>query len=262
MAKRRMFSLDVVDTDKFLDMPATSQNLYFHLGMRADDEGFVSSPRKIASMVGCGIDDLKLLVTKNFLIPFENGVVVITDWKINNYIQKDRFNESKYYKEKDYLKLDANGSYVLGESSIDTECIQNVSMMDTQVRLGKDRLDNISSCEKDNELYLSIYEYWISKNIKKHIQLTTKMKKAIDKALKEYTKEDILEAINNYSVMYHDKDYEYCTYQWGLDEFLIKTDKDRIRQLPQFLNTGSKYLNYKKWKSKQKTSVDDGYSIF
>jgi len=198
VAKRRMFSLDVVDTDKFLDMPATSQNLYFHLGMRADDEGFVSSPRKIASMVGCGIDDLKLLVTKNFLIPFENGVVVITDWKINNYIQKDRFNESKYYKEKEQLKLDANGSYVLGESSIDTECIQSVSMMDTQVRLGKDRLDN--SISKDilvPKNLIPIVDRWNSLKLSQLKSIKGTRSKLISARLKEYGEESILKAIDN-----------------------------------------------------------------
>lgn len=89
MANRRMFSLDVVDTDKFLDMPATSQNLYFHLGMRADDDGFVSSPRKITKLVNCGNDDLNVLVSRGFVLPVGDGIVVITHWKQNNYIQKD-----------------------------------------------------------------------------------------------------------------------------------------------------------------------------
>ena len=84
MANRRMFSLDVIDTDKFLELPSSSQSLYFHLGMRADDDGFVSSPKKIATMVNSSIDDLKLLITKNYLIPFDDGVVVIAEWKVNN----------------------------------------------------------------------------------------------------------------------------------------------------------------------------------
>lgn len=78
MANRRMFSLDVVDTDRFLDMSASAQALYFHLGMRADDDGFVSSPRKIAKASNCGLDDLTLLAAKGFIIPFESGVVVVT----------------------------------------------------------------------------------------------------------------------------------------------------------------------------------------
>ncbi len=79
MAVRRMFSLDVVDTDKFLEMPATSQNLYFHLGMHADDDGFVASPKRIARNIGCGADDINILLAKGFIIRFEDGVVVIKD---------------------------------------------------------------------------------------------------------------------------------------------------------------------------------------
>ena len=96
MAQRRMFSLEVVDTDKFLDMPASTQNLYFHLGMRADDDGFVSSPKKITTLVNCSVHDLKLLVTKGLIIPFSSGVCVVKDWKTNNCIQKDRYHETKY----------------------------------------------------------------------------------------------------------------------------------------------------------------------
>ncbi len=111
MAQRRMFSLVVVDTDAFLEMPASTQNLYFHLGMRADDDGFVSSPRKITAMVNCSGDDLKLLIAKNFLIPFDSGVCVIRDWKVNNYLRKDRYSETKYLPEKRQLTEDESGSY-------------------------------------------------------------------------------------------------------------------------------------------------------
>lgn len=134
MASRRMFSIDVINTDKFLEMPTSAQNLYFHLGMRADDEGFVSSPKQIARMVNSSGDDLKLLIAKEYLIPFESGVMVITDWKVNNYIQSDRFHSTRYLEEKQMLAC-VNNVYTL-----DTECIQLVSKMDTQDRLGKDRL--------------------------------------------------------------------------------------------------------------------------
>jgi len=137
-----MFSLKVVDTDLFLDMPMTSQLLYFHLCMRADDDGFVNSPKKILKMIGCNDDDLKILMAKVFVIPFESGVCVIRDWKIHNYIQKDRYSETLYTKEKSLLVEGKNGEY--------TKCIQNVSNMDTQVRdrLGKDRLGKDSIIEE------------------------------------------------------------------------------------------------------------------
>ncbi|MCI9321554.1 MAG: DNA replication protein [Lachnospiraceae bacterium] len=114
MANRRMFSLDIVDTDKFLEMPATTQLLYFHLGMRADDDGFVSSPKKIAKMMRCNDDDLKLLIAKAYLIPFDNGVVVISDWNVNNWIRPDRKHETRFFQEKSLLEL-SNDKYILSD---------------------------------------------------------------------------------------------------------------------------------------------------
>ena len=93
MANRRMFSLSVIDTDKFLDMPVSSQLLYFHLGMRADDDGFVSSPKRIARTTNCGDDDLRILTTKGYIIPFESGVVVIRHWRQNNQLRSDRYRQ-------------------------------------------------------------------------------------------------------------------------------------------------------------------------
>ena len=139
MAERRMFAKTIIDSDAFLDMPQSSQLLYFHLSMRADDEGFINNPKAIMRNVGCKEDDLKLLFAKKFVIPFESGIVVIKHWKIHNYIQKDRFKPTKYQDEKSQLELDENQSY--------TKCIQNVSIMDTQVRLGKDSIDIIDSDE-------------------------------------------------------------------------------------------------------------------
>ncbi|WP_051196014.1 helix-turn-helix domain-containing protein [Clostridium paraputrificum] len=107
---------------------------------------------------------------------------------------------------------------------------------------------------KENNIYNTIFDFWISKNIKKHRTLTSEMKKNIDKTLKEYSKDEILEAINNYGDMYNDLNYQWCNYQWGLDEFLVRRDKDSIRQLGLFLNDGSKYLNYKSWSIKNNPS--------
>lgn len=133
MAERRMFAKTIIDSDVFLDMPLSAQALYFHLSMRADDDGFVNNPKKIQRMVGASDDDSKLLILKQFIIAFESGVIVIKHWKIHNYIQKDRYKPTVYEGEKASLSQNENGVY--------TECIQNVSNSDTQVRLGKDRLD-------------------------------------------------------------------------------------------------------------------------
>lgn len=102
MAKRRMFSIDVVGQDNFLDMPTESRELYFQLGMYADDEGFVS-PKKVMRLTGASDDTLKLLAAKGFVIPFESGIIVIKDWKQNNYIQSDRFQATIFQKEKHML---------------------------------------------------------------------------------------------------------------------------------------------------------------
>lgn len=131
-----MFSLKVIDTDNFLDMSPTAQLLYFHLAMRADDDGFVSNPKKIMKVANVPEDDMRVLIAKKYIIPFDSGVCVIKDWKIHNYIQADRYQETQYLTEKSSLTHDENGSYLM-----DTKCIQNVSKMDTQVRLGKDRLE-------------------------------------------------------------------------------------------------------------------------
>ena len=117
MANKRMFSLSVIDTDKFLDMPVSSQLLYFHLGMRADDDGFVSSPKRIARTTNCGDDDLKILATKGYIIPFESGVVVIRHWKQNNQLRSDRYRETVCKNEKATLSIIDN---IYIESTNDT----------------------------------------------------------------------------------------------------------------------------------------------
>lgn len=139
MAERRMFAKTIIDSDAFLEMPATSQLLYFHLSMRADDDGFVNKPKSLMRMVGCKDDDLKLLFAKKFLIPFESGVVVIKHWKIHNYIAKDRYTETKYKEEKATLMLDENNAYTQAVDGLYTGCIQGVDKSETQDRLGKVR---------------------------------------------------------------------------------------------------------------------------
>ena len=141
MAKKRMFSQQITESDAFLDMPLSAQALYFHLGMNADDDGFVNSPKRIQRVIGANDDDLKLLIAKRFIIAFESGVVVIKHWKINNYIQKDRYTPTVYVEEKALLVEKPNKAYMV----MDTECIHGVYKLDTQTRLDKNRLDK-NSC--------------------------------------------------------------------------------------------------------------------
>ena len=144
MAERRMFAKTIVTSDAFLDMPASTRCLYFLLGMVADDDGFVNNPRSIMRQSGATADDMNLLIAKRFILTFQSGVVVIKHWCIHNTIQKDRYKETKYLEEKSTLMLDGNKAYTEVESEVYPECIQGVSNADTQVRLGKDRLGEVS----------------------------------------------------------------------------------------------------------------------
>lgn len=139
MANRRMFAKTIIDSDAFLDMPPSSQVLYFHLAMRADDDGFINNPKTIMRIVGAKDDDIKLLIAKKFIIPFASGVVVIKHWRIHNYIQKDRYTETKYIDEKNQLIINKKNGYSLKQISLLDDENDNVYILDTQVRLGKDR---------------------------------------------------------------------------------------------------------------------------
>ena len=138
MAQRRMFSKKITDTDHFLEMPLSAQALYFHLNMGADDEGFIDRARTIQRTIRSSDDDMKILIAKGFLIPFESGVVVIRHWRIHNYIQSDRFQTTIYKDEKSHLEYDQSK---VANFNAEKKCIHDVSITEPQVRLGKDRLD-------------------------------------------------------------------------------------------------------------------------
>lgn len=142
MAQKRMFSKKITDSDKFLDLPLSAQALYFHLNMHGDDDGFVDNTKTVKRMLGASDGDLRLLMDQNFIIPFESGIVVIKDWRIHNYIPKDRYRPTIHGNEFNRLMTAENGSY--------TECIQNVYSLDTQIRLDKSRLDK-SRLDEDRE---------------------------------------------------------------------------------------------------------------
>ncbi len=141
MAERRMFSKQIIDSDAFLDMPLSTQALYFHLAMRADDEGFVNNPKKVQRMIAASDDDLRVLIAKNFIIPFASGIVVIKHWRIHNYIQNDRFHPTTYTEERAQLEVKSNSAYTLINQQ-DTKRIQDGYKMDTEVSLGEYSLNN------------------------------------------------------------------------------------------------------------------------
>ena len=128
MAQRRMFSPQIVESEEFLTMPVSSQALYFHLGMNADDDGFIQ-PKIIMRTTGANDDDLKVLLSKRFLLAFEGGVVVIKHWLIHNLIQKDRYHSTRFIDQKKLLLIKENKAY--------TEIGNPVNKMLTEVRLSK-----------------------------------------------------------------------------------------------------------------------------
>ena len=143
MSERRMFAKTIIDSDAFLDMPLSSQALYFHLSMRADDEGFINNPKKIQRMIGASDDDLKLLIVKNFVIRFESGIIVIKHWRIHNWIRADRLTETAYTEERAMLQIKDNGAYTMDVRQVTDIC-------QTDVSIGKDSIGK-DSIDKDKE---------------------------------------------------------------------------------------------------------------
>lgn len=213
MAERRMMSKSIIKSDTFLDMPATTQNLYFHMLLDADDDGFINAPKSIMRMIGAKEDDMKVLVAKQFVIPFESGVVVIKDWKIHNYIQNDRYKPSTL-PERDLLNIQKDKTYTLKSdvSRMDTECIQTVSIGKDRlgkVRLGKDRIgkdrvgkdsiDTLCHVTHDDvdKSHIEIIEYLNIKTGSKFKATTKPYIQAIRSRLKEgYTVDDFKTVID------------------------------------------------------------------
>lgn len=151
MAQKRMFNISITDTDKFLDMPATSQNLYFHLNMHADDDGFVDSPKRIMRNLGAHQNDMDILLSKQFIFVFESGILVIRDWKIHNIIRKDTYKPTLYQYEKNMLEEEKSGSYRLRDEPV-TDPYRLRDEPVAQIRLDKDRLDK-SRLDEDRGVY-------------------------------------------------------------------------------------------------------------
>ena len=150
MAEKRMFAKTIIDSDAFLDMPMSTQALYFHLSMRADDDGFINNPKKIQRMIGSSEDDMRVLCAKSFVIPFESGVVVIKHWRINNYLRADRYKPTIYQDEMNSLEIKENGSYTKKDDGIPA-VYQVVDERETQISIDKDRLDKDSIGEDRKE---------------------------------------------------------------------------------------------------------------
>lgn len=225
MAQKRMFTMKIVDSDAFLDMPATTQCLYFHLNMRADDDGFIGNPKRIMKITGASEDDLRLLIAKRFVLTFEDGVIVIKHWRMHNTLSRDRYVETSYTDEKKMLLLKDNGSYSLtGGNPIDDTRLIERSGRQTQQRRNKDAtkthadkgldIDKDIDKEKDiNNIIVSkdticqtdvrrVIEEWnklqeVGINPIRDIKPSSKRYQLLKGRIREYGIDEVLNAINN-----------------------------------------------------------------
>lgn len=167
MAEKRMFSKQIIDSDAFLEMPLSTQALYFHLSMRADDDGFLNNAKKVMKIIGANQNDYDLLVAKSFVIQFPDGICVIKHWRINNYLRKDRYTETIYQEEKAHLTVQPNGRYSLRNTTESDDDlllgIPVVDQSDTQYRIDKNREEK-NSIDKHNSVSGDTTEYSYSKN--------------------------------------------------------------------------------------------------
>lgn len=155
MANKRMFSIDVTETDTFLEMPLTAQALYFHLAMRGDDDGFVSNPRSIMRVTGCSENDLKTLAESGYIITFRSGVIVISDWKANNYLRGDRYKPTTFQNELSMLTETANKRYVLESGNqVPTVGIPTENQVTTQYRIEENRavVDRVATAAAESRV--------------------------------------------------------------------------------------------------------------
>jgi hypothetical protein len=193
-----MFSQQIIGSDAFLDMPVSSQNLYFHLGMYADDDGFVN-PKRVMRMVGAQDDDLKVLLTKRFLLPFENGVVVIKHWLIHNTIRHDRYKETQYLEEKKQLQIKDNRAYTeLATNGLPSGNQRVPQVKLSKVKLSKDTIAGINPAKGKTfnvlgEEIIKALEGVDPKN--KNYYGNKTQRKACDDLLREYGLEKVLQVI-------------------------------------------------------------------
>lgn len=292
MAQRRMFSLSVVDSDAFLDLPLSTQALYFHLNMRADDDGFIGNPKKIARLIGSSEDDLKLLIMKRFIIVFDDGVIVIKHWRMHNTIRKDRYTRTTYIEDLNALHIKENGSYTFDEAKAIERAIESVNQMAAswqpngnhgnpgKVRLGKDNKE-ISSYEdikknsesskqdgKENENEIPEVEKPKAKKPKKnkygdysHVLLTEDEYK---KLLAEYPNaEEIIQFLDSYI---EEKGYKAQSHYLSIKRWVVNAVNDQHRKggksymhtssMPDYMNNLSSQQDVKPASSKEIDEVN------
>ena len=199
MSKKRMFSLSVIDTDNFLSMPMSTRLLYYELGMRADDDGFVDNWRKILMFTGLKDDDLKILIARQFIIPFETGVIVIRHWRLNNYLRADRYTQTNYLEEKSQLELEENGVYSL-KNNVGIPMVDADKNSIDKNSIDKNSIDKYIVEQKSSIPYEKIIDYLNSKIKTNYKSSTNKTRELIKARFNEnFTLEDFKKVIDKKS---------------------------------------------------------------
>ena len=255
MANKRMFAKTIIDSDAFLDMPLSTQSLYFHLSMRADDDGFVNNPKKISRMIGCGEDDLKLLIGKRFLLYFDSGVVVIKHWLIHNTLRKDRHTPTNYQDELKQLTQKENGSYRKDDNTnvlstkdvtpkndgnhLETTWQPDGNQMVTQYSIDKISIDKIS---KDNNVQDNSPSKMSESDLVNDFESIWKEypnKKGKAKAFTSY-KKAIKDGVDNQTIIN------------GISAY--KKEIEIKRTDPEYIAHGSTWFSQKRWEDDYQTN--------
>lgn len=196
--------MSIVDTDAFLDMPQTSQLLYMHLSMRADDDGFVGNPKKIMRMIQVGEDDMKILVAKRFVLGFESGVVVIKHWLIHNTIRKDRYTPTAYQKELKTLKLNENKAYTESGNQLATKRQPSIEEKSIDIEENRKEKDSIIS-EQSSQInpLIKLFES-VNPSYEKFFSNKTQ-RSALQRLVEKYTEEKVAGFIKYLPIINADK---------------------------------------------------------
>ena len=272
MANKAIFSKTIIDTDAFLEMPATTQNLYFHLNMHADDDGFIGNPKRIGRMIGASDDDFKILIAKKFIIVFESGVIVIKHWRIHNTLSKMRYKETSYLDEKSQLLIKENNAYSLDEGKpLDDSRLVEMgkrqarrTVDEQETNLSKDKLSEdktskdklsedkpskkksakadlngmIDSFTENEELREALMAFLdMRKSIKKPIQTEYAFKLALNKLKRLSDRDSIRIEIVNQSVEHNWQTFyalqnSYRTNEVEMPDYMKKQEKGDIVSTP------------------------------
>ena len=213
MAQKRMFDKTITNSDEFLELPDSSQVLYFHLSMNADDDGFVNNWKSILKMTGTKEDDLKILIAKSFIIPFDSGVIVIKHWRINNFLRKDRHIDTKYKEELSMLKVNENEEYTI-----------LVNQWSTQYSIEENSIDK-------NNIYMTTPKIDFNDEF--------------EQLWSEYPRKEGKKKSLEYYIRARKKGTTFEQVMKGIKEYKKHIDRKRVSS--QYISQGSSWFNQERW---------------